>query len=144
MVDTIGCHSKTITWFVRIYRRAKPLCFGSQLESVCNLTMTTRLFARQNMTYSVLSTEGGLNVNVGHIVFTHVWTNQRHITRVGFETHNVCNSRTVSTTRQNSGRCWVYSANTHRSIWVKKKKWNFFIPDANLTSIKLLNLLCIS
>ena len=33
---------------------------------------------------------------------------------------------------QNSGKCWVHSANTHRCMG-QKPKLIFFIPDANLT-----------
>ena len=58
---------------IRAHTAGQNLCVtGSQLESVCNLTMTTGVgvFARQNMTYTVfISTEGGLNVNIGHIVY---------------------------------------------------------------------------
>ena len=38
---------------LRAYSQAKSLCFGSQLESTRNLTMTNRLFARRNMTCTV-------------------------------------------------------------------------------------------
>ena len=54
----------------RAYRRAKPLCFGSQLESVYAI-----LPWRIHDVYSVLLKEGSLNVNVGHIVYKDQWVN---------------------------------------------------------------------
>ena len=52
--------SKTITWFARI-PPGKTFVFWEPDASFC--------LAKHDV-YSVLSTEGGLNVNIGHIIYT--------------------------------------------------------------------------
>ena len=54
----------------RTYRRAKPLCFGSQHRNMQSYHDYASFCLAKHDVYSVLSREGGLNVNVGHIVYT--------------------------------------------------------------------------
>ena len=54
----------------RTYPRAKPLCFGSQHRNMQSHHDYASFCLAKHDVYSVLSREGGLNVNVGHIVYT--------------------------------------------------------------------------
>ena len=64
-------HSKTITWFARIPPACKTFVFRQParkwMQSYHDYASSC---PAKHDVYSVLSTEGGLNVKIGHIVYT--------------------------------------------------------------------------
>ena len=67
----LWCHTKTITWFARI-PPGKTFVFWQPARKCTQsyYDCATQCPAKHDV-YSVLSTEGGLNVNIGHVVYCH-------------------------------------------------------------------------